>query len=263
MHEDNDHNSSDLTDNYKVFFFAGGETRDNKFNIFTGSFIRLLTQILEKDFELIRGIYFRSPMMNVIWALNHAQKPISNSENQKIIDAAVNQILSTGIIHDVQIVLLSSSTGSIVASQTACLLAEKNRQGNYFTKPFHLVLGASMLSQESELFRKLIQYQKDGAIGTILYDEVQDEGDSSEGVGGMSRKEAYSNAFGLMFPWFSRKFKRPSFLNTNPETGHIHRRRSQTVQKAKDYINIILIEHKLAGEKHKEKAISVINTEFN
>lgn len=43
-----------------VWFFAGAETRDNRFNIFTGSFIRLIKQILVEDFEVIKGIYFRS-----------------------------------------------------------------------------------------------------------------------------------------------------------------------------------------------------------
>jgi len=66
-----------------------------------------------------------------------------------------------------------------------------------------------------------------------------------------------------MLPFLSAKFNGPSFLNTNSESGHIHRRRSQTVQKAIDYINIILIEHGLAGEYYKEKAIALIREENN
>jgi hypothetical protein len=65
-----------------------------------------------------------------------------------------------------------------------------------------------------------------------------------------------------LFPLLSVNFKGPSFLNTNSKTGHIHRRRSQTVQKAIDYINIILVQHKLAGDLYKEKAISVIKEEI-
>jgi hypothetical protein len=49
----------------------------------------------------------------------------------------------------------------------------------------------------------------------------------------------------------------------NPETGHIHRRRSQTVQKAIDYINIILIQNKLAGNIYMEKAEEVIKGEIS
>jgi hypothetical protein len=64
-----------------------------------------------------------------------------------------------------------------------------------------------------------------------------------------------------MFPFFSKKFKGPSFLNTHPEKGHVHRMRSKTVQKALDYIDIILIKHKLAGTHYMEKAITVIEEE--
>jgi hypothetical protein len=176
--------------------------------------------------------------------------------------AAFRQIINAGLSPETQLVITSSSSGSIVAAQTACYLARKNRNNIYFRKPFHLVLGASMLSSRSELYKQLIQYQKEGTIGLILHDEVQDEGDNSAGVGGTSRMEAYRNAFGLMFPIFSRKFKGPSFLNTDPETGHIHRRRSKTVQKAIDYINIILIEHRLAGDYYMEKAAAVLKNEI-
>jgi hypothetical protein len=249
----------DITKNkYKVWFFAGGETRDDRFNIFTGSYIRLMTKIMDKDFEFIKGIYFRYPMMNIIWALNNAQKPIANLEDEKVFMTAFRQIIDAGLSPETQLIITSSSSGSIVAAQTACYLAQKNRNNIYFRKPFHLVLGASMLSPYSELYKQLLTYQKEGTIGKILHDEVQDEGDSSVGVGGTSRLEAYRNAFGLMFPFLSTKFKGPSFLNTNSVTGHIHRRRSQTVQKAIDYINIILIKNKLAGEHYMEKAITVI-----
>ena len=245
-------------DRYKVWFFAGGETRDDRFNIFTGSYIRLMTQIMDEDFEFIKGIYFKSPMMNVIWALNNAQRPIANLENEKVFMTAFRQIIDAGLPPETQLIITSSSSGSIVAAQTACYLAQKNRNNIYFRKPFRLVLGASMLSPHSELYKQLLTYQKEGTIGKILHDEVQDEGDTSMGVGGTSRLEAYRNAFGMMLPFLSKKFSGPSFLNTNPETGHIHRRRSQTVQKAMDYINTILIKNKLAGEHYMEKALEVL-----
>lgn len=249
-------------DKYKVWFFAGGETRNDKFNVFTGSYIRLMTKIMHEDFEFIKGIYFRYPMMNVIWALNNAQKPIVNLENEKIFMTAFRQIIDAGLSPETQLIITSSSSGSIVAAQTACYLAQKNRNNIYFRKPFHLVLGASMISPDSKLYKQLLTYQKDGIIGKIIHDEVQDEGDTSAGVGGASILQAYRNAFGLLFPFLSVKFKGPSFLNTNPKTGHIHRRRSQTVQKAIDYINIILVQHNLAGDQYKVKAISVIKEEI-
>jgi hypothetical protein len=261
MQNINYNNKSETGEKYMVWFFAGGETRDDRFNIFTGSFIRLMKKILDADFEYIRGIYFKAPMMNVIWALNNAQQPVSDPGNNKITTAAFTQIIEAGLSPKTQLVIISSSSGSIVAAQTACYLSERNRHNIYFEKPFHLVLGASMLSKESALYKQLIQYQKEGLIGNIIYDEVQDEGDNSTAVGGLSRREAYSNAFGLMFPFLSGKFRGPSFLNTNPKTGHIHRRRSKTVQKAIDYINVILIKHRLAGDNYMEKAVAIVKSE--
>jgi hypothetical protein len=249
----------DKKEKYKVLFFAGAETRENKFNIFTGSFIQLMSEILGNDFEFIKDIYSDYSAINVIWALNNAQKPLSDPENHKITTSAFSQIVSAGLSPDTQLIIISSSSGSIVAAQTACYLARKNRNNVYFHKPFHLVLGASMLSENSDLYKQLLHYHREGTIGTIIHDEIQDEGDTSAGVGGLTRKEAYSNAFGLMCPWFSKKYNGPSFLNTHPLKGHIHRKRSKTVQKALDYINIILIKHKLAGEHYKEKALAVIN----
>jgi hypothetical protein len=63
------------------------------------------------------------------------------------------------------------------------------------------------------------------------------------------------------FNVFSRKFKGPSFLNTHPQKGHIHRRRSQTVRKALDFIDILLVRHNLAGDYYRERAKEVINQE--
>ena len=201
--------------------------------------------------------------MNVIWALNNAQKPVSIPENKRKLKTAFQQIVNTGLSHETQLIITSSSAGSVLAAQVACWLAEKNSMNLYFRKPFHLVLGASMISPRSELCKRLIHYQKEGLIGIILHDEVQDDGDNSAGVGGLTRLEAYRNAFGLVFPYLSRKFKGPSFLNTNRVTGHLHRRRSQTIQKAVDYVRIILIEHKLAGDLCREKALDVIKLEGN
>ncbi len=243
---------------YLVWFFAGGETRDDRFNIFTGSFIRLMKDILQEEFDFIKGINFRYSIMNVIWALNNAQVPISDPENQKITRESFKQIIEKGISPETQLILISSSSGSIMAAQTACYLAESNKHSTFFSKPFHLVLGASMIAPESRLYKKLLHYQNDGKIGTIIHDEIQDKDDNSHGVGGLTRLEAYRNAFGIMFPVLSGRFKSPSFLNAHPEKGHIHRKRSKTIQKALDYIDIILIRHKLAGNRYMERAITVI-----
>jgi hypothetical protein len=206
---------------YQVVFFGGGETRDNQFNVFTGSFIKFLSAIMEENFWFIKGIYFRYPMINVTWALNNAQKPLESPGKNKITSAAIRQLIPENKNNDTQLIILSSSSGSIVAAQTACYLAEENDRNNYFLNPFHLVLGTNFISKESDLFITLLKYQKMGIIGKIIFDELQDEGDSIYGAGGRSRKEAWSNAFGLILPWFSTRFKPPSFLNTHPEKGHL------------------------------------------
>lgn len=244
--------------NTMIWFFAGGETRDDKFNVFTGSFIKLMKEIAESHFDFIRGIYFSTPMVNVAWALNHAQKPIRPGVKNKITETAFRQMISNGYRPGTQLVVVSSSSGSVVAAQTACYMAELNRSRLVFEKPFHLVLGATMISKESELYRQLKVYQEEGLLGKIIYDELQDEGDDSSGIGSNSRRKAWSNAFGLMFPVFSSKFKSPSFLNSHPQKGHVHRRRSKTIQKAIDYITVVLIDHKLAGDHYCEKAKTVI-----
>jgi hypothetical protein len=251
-----------ISGNYKVWFFAGGETRDDRFNVFTGSLIRLLKAILGNDFDFIKGIFRKSSAGNVLWALSNAQKPDPDPDSKRIITSAFKQISDSLVSPDTQLIIISSSTGSVVAAQTACYLAEKNRNREYVNKPFDLVLGASMVSPQSELYKQLIHYQEQGIIGTIIHDEIQDDGDSSFGVGGLSRMDAYRNAFGLMIPFLSRKFSGPSFLNTNSETGHIHRKRSNTLEKAIDYINIIFIQYNLAGKYYNEKAASAINDEL-
>jgi hypothetical protein len=243
---------------YHVVFFGGGETADNKFNCFTGSFIMLLSKILEDNFSFIKGIYYSVPALNVIWGLNHGQKPVIKPENNRIIVQAMEQLIPEKIISDVQLIILSSSAGSIVAAQAACLLAKENLSKKYYLKPFHLVLGTTFISKESELWKALIYYHESGLIGTIIFDELQDQGDSINGAAGRTRTEAWSNAFGLICPWFSRKYSPPSFLKTHPVAGHIHRRRSQTIQKAIDFIEVIFIRHNLAGEHFRGKAAAVI-----
>jgi hypothetical protein len=246
---------------YKVWFFAGAETMDDKFNVFTGSFIRLMKEILGDSFDFIRGINSGIPVINVVRALLNAQRPLKRGPYHFGVRVACDQILERTTDRDAQIILTSSSSGSIFAAQAACYLAEGNRNNLFFRKPFHLVLGASMLSPASDLYRKLLHYQREGLIGTILHEEMQDIGDNTFGIGGSSRREAVRNALGVAFPYFSQHYYGPSFLNKNPQTGHIHRIRSQTVQKALDYIEIMLIKHTLAGQYFSKRATAVLALE--
>jgi hypothetical protein len=119
-----------------------------------------------------------------------------------------------------------------------------------------------MISTESDLFKQIEAYQKKGQLGLFIHDELQDEEDSANGVGSTTRFYAWMNAIGLMLPWFSWKHKGPSFLNTHPSKGHIHRRRSQTVRKALDFIEVLLVEKNLAGDYYKGKAKKVIIREI-
>jgi hypothetical protein len=254
-------NKDQFAGNCMVWFFAGGESRDNKFNTFTGSFIRFMKQILDDDFDLVKGIYFSMPMLNVAWALNNSQSPIPNPDKKRIPQVALQQMIHDSFFPDTRLVIVSSSSGSVVAAQVACYIAERNRDWLILRKPFDIALGATMISKESEIFRKLVGYQKKGIIGKIIYDDLQDEGDTSSGVGGTSRRQAWTNAFGLMFPWLSPKFSRPSFLNTHPIKGHLHRRRSQTIEKALDFVEVILVKHNLAGDHYREKAKLLLTEE--
>ena len=242
---------------YMVWFFAGGESSDDKFNVFTGSFIRFMKQILGEDFELVRGIYFSMPMLNVAWALNNSQFPISDPRKNRITEHMIHD----RFFPDTKLVIVSSSSGSVVAAQVACYIAERNRDWLILQKPFDLALGTTMISKESKIYMDLIEYQKKGIIGKIIYDDLQDEGDTSSGIGSTSRSQAWVNAFGLMFPFFSSKFSSPSFLNTHPFKGHLHRKRSKTVQKALDFVEVILVKYNLAGDYYREKAKLLIAEE--
>lgn len=254
-------NKDQFAGKYMVWFFAGGESRDNKFNMFTGSFIKFMKQILGDDFDLVKGIYFSMPMMNVAWALNNSQAPLPDPDKKEILQVALQQMIHDSFFPDTRLVIVSSSSGSVVAAQVACYIAERNRDWLILRVPFDIALGATMISKESEIFRKLVAYQKKGIIGKIIYDDLQDEGDSSKGVGGTSRRQAWANAFGLMFPQLTGKHSGPSFLNTHPVKGHLHRRRSQTVQKALDFVEVILVKHNLAGDHYREKAKLLLTEE--
>ena len=254
-------NRDQFAGRYMVWFFAGGESRDDKFNVFTGSFIRFMKQILGDDFDLVKGIYFSIPMLNVAWALNNSQSPVADPRKNRITEVAMQQLISDSCFPDTRLVIVSSSSGSVVAAQAACYLAERNSDWLILQKPFDLALGATMISKDSEIYRRLLEYKKKGIIGKLVYDDLQDEGDSSNAIGGTSRRQAWANAFGLIVPFFSRKFSGPSFLNTNPIKGHLHRRRSQTVQKAFDFVGVLLVKHNLAGDHYREKAKLLLEEE--
>jgi hypothetical protein len=239
---------------HRVFFFAGGDHREGEGNAFTSNFIRYLSIIFGQEFSVIRDIYHTSPLMNVIWALNRAQEPVRFPEKNRIIATSVGQIIRDSGISRSELTLVSSSYGSVVAAQAACFLAGRQMREPFLAGPFHLALGASMVSVRSGLYGKLLHYQKNGIIGKILYDDLQDDGDNSTGIGGSNRLEAYVNGLGICFPYLSPRHRGPSFLNNDPVSGHLHRVRAQSIQKAEDFVHTILIHHRLGGEEAKRKA---------
>lgn len=244
----------------RFYFFAGGDFRKGKENAFTGNFIRYLEEILGSNYRMIRGIYDTRPLVNVVRALKIAQEPVRNPLRNRIISSAAGQILSDPDIATARFHLISSSYGSVIAAQVACHLAGMHQQEKIFSQPFNVALGASLLSKESVLYRQLVYYREAGVIGNILYDELQDEGDNSNGIGGVSRLEAYANGLGICFPFLTRKFSGPSFLNKHPVTGHLHRVRAQSVEKAKDFIRTILIDQGWGGGEAGSRAMEVIGS---
>jgi hypothetical protein len=241
----------------RIYFFAGGEYREKDNNAFTANFIRDMETILGDNFILIRDIYHERPLANVVWALNRAQKPLEDPAHDRLVARSVAQI-DESCPPSEKPVLVSSSYGSVMAAQAACLLAGQRKREGVQAEPFDLALGASLVSKESHLYRQLLQYRDEGLIGKILYDELQDEGDNSVGIGGRNRLQGYLNALGICFPFLTRKYSGPSFLNTDPITGHIHRVRSKSIGKAHDFIRIILIDSGLGGEEGKRKAEEVV-----
>jgi hypothetical protein len=249
------------TARFKVWFFAGGEAGDEKYNAYTSSYMRLMDSILGKDFEFVKGIHYKSPFMNVSWALNNAQRPIKDPLKNRFMVNALKQLNSDEGGENTRTIITSSSTGSIVAAQAACLLAEVRSRENHNSGTFDLALATSIISPGSELFARLLEYQEKGIIGKFIHRELQDQGDNTDGSGGLTRAEAWKNALGILIPALSSKYSGPSFLNTHPVNGHIHRIRSQSLTKATDHVEVLLVKHSLAGALYREKAVKLLEAE--
>lgn len=246
---------------HRFFFFAGGDYVEGQGNTFTSNFIRYFSHILGPKFSVIKGIYQHPPLLNVIWALNRAQEPVKTTERNRILASSLEQVIASHQNGVERLVLVSSSYGSVVAAQVACCLAGHRMQEGFQGQSIDVALGASMVSKKSGLYRKLQDYQDRGIIGTLLYDELQDEGDNSNGIGGRTKPEAFGNGLGICFPFLSRQYHGPSFLNNHPVTGHLHRVRAQSVQKAKDFVQSILIDYQLGGDIAMRKAQEALEHE--
>ena len=146
---------------------------------------------------------------------------LTGVRRSKITDRAIRQVnIKREPVLMTQLIIVSSSSGSVVAAQTAYRLAEMNRNRQYFRKPFHLALGASMISKDSELFNNLLEHQKKGNIGKIIFDDLQDEGDSSNGVGSTSRGPGLEQCIWINVPIiFSQSTRVLHFLIYTPKKG--------------------------------------------
>lgn len=222
-----------------IWFFAGGDHGKGALNLFTGSFIRMMEERFGKDFRIINGIYNRFPFLNVVWGLTHAQSPISARSANRILNIACGQVLETPPVKGSSLYIVSSSYGSVVAAQTACCLATRIENGSLEPFALHVALGASMVSKESALYRKLSGYLQKGIISQLVYDPLQDEGDNSAGIGGTTRIGAYLRGLGICFPFLTFTYKGPSFLNKHPQKGHLHRKRAQSLEKAEDFMRVM------------------------
>lgn len=222
-----------------IWFFAGGDHGKGDLNLFTGSFINFMTERYGSGFRLISGIYNRYPFLNVVWGLTHAQKPLKANTKNRILHTSCRQILSDHNRNQSGVHIVSSSYGSVVAAQVACCLARKMETGKLETIPLNVALGATMISKHSLLYKALADYHKKGFIKKLVYDELQDAGDNAMGIGGQTRFGAYLRGFGICFPFLTLKYKGPSFLNKNPKTGHLHRKRAQSVEKARDFMRVM------------------------
>ncbi len=253
----------------KIWFFAGGTFANGRINLFTRSFIGNMTERYGERFGVVEGIYHPWSFFNVLWALTWAQRPFRRPFSRPYMTRALEQITANSRDFDQSgkgeksgVILVGSSYGSVVAAQFGCFLASlisrstiMNPAGssipqqvrakadflNRGTLPqsFSLVLGTTVLSERSDLFLKLLAFQKQGIIREIVYHRLQDEGDNAAGLAGRSRVTAYLKALGIVFPWVTFRYRPPSFLNQHPVKGHIHQRRANSKEKAEDFMKEI------------------------
>ena len=244
---------------HSVFFIPGGGYHGKHSpNEFTRAYCGFMKELFGDDFTIIDKPVSKSGITNVVWALSRGQRPMRKPEKNKKTSIAFNDIMET--LHDetTDITIVSSSFGTVLAAQVGIMLAD-NLTGSGRVKPhINLVLGTSMVSKESRLYCRLEQLRDEGKITCIIYDELQDPGDTTTGMCGKSRVGAYARALRMSFVIF-RKYKgQPSILNNNPKTGHLHLQRAQSEQKAEDFLAVTLIDYELAGEEIKEKAGEIL-----
>lgn len=228
-------------------------------NLFTLTYCHRMREIMASKFLVLPGAKHSFSASNVMWALWHAQHPLRNPARDKRIRNCLVMLASDSIHNKSNVTLVSSSFGSVVAAQLALYLINNPQSSIAGPEPINLVFGCSMLSKESQLFRELEKAKMENKIGSIVYDELQYPGDNVTGMCGTTRLHAITEVCRIAFPFIGRYRGQPSILNKDPMTGHIHRKREITADKANDYILTSLVDHSLAGDYFRTRAVKILS----
>jgi hypothetical protein len=244
---------------YSFFFMPGGGYHGKHSpNAFTRTYCGFMKDLFGYDITIVDKPVSKASKSNIVWALNSWQKPMRKPERNKKTVIACRSIIDA--LHDetTDITIVSSSFGTVLAAQVGIMLADYLINTGKERPDVNLVMGASMVSKESKLYCKLGELRNEGKINRIIYDELQDPGDSATGICGKSRMGAYARGLRMSFVIFGKYKGQPSILNNNPNTGHLHLKRAQSVEKAENFLKVTLVEYGLAGQEIKEKAVEML-----
>lgn len=249
-------------DDFKIhsfFFIPGGAYHGkNSPNAFTQTYCNTMSDLLGEGFTIIDEAVSRSSVSNVAWALSRGQKPMRKPEHDKKTVIAFRSIIEALHEETSDINIVSSSFGTALTAQVGIMLAEFFNNPGSERPDINLVLGASMVSKDSKLYHKLEELRNEGMLTTLIYDELQDLGDSVTGMCGKSRVGAFARGLRMSFVIFGKYKGQPSILNNNPQTGHLHLQRAQSEEKARMFLEVTLVDYALAGEEMKEKAMGML-----
>lgn len=246
--------------NHKYYFFPGsGNFGGNEPNVFTLTFCMYMEELLGEDFLVVAEALSHKHLINIAWALWNGQRPLNNPKLDTRTRKTFERIATDP--HDLPdtITIVSSSFGTVIAAQVGIYLANHCRENGRFHQKIDIIFGASMLSKDSDLFLELEALQKEGMVRHIVYNELQDPGDNVTGMCSNSRLSAFVNAFEIACIFGGTHRGQPSILKDDPNNGHIHLQRAQSVDKAREFVRVIFIDHELARPEIREKAFIMLN----
>ncbi|MCW5921695.1 MAG: RHS repeat-associated core domain-containing protein [Saprospiraceae bacterium] len=155
----------------------GGRIKPNKINDdFTQNLIAQFRGILgDDDFHVARGSKrFLGMVSNSVWSIRHGDKIIKNVARHKALNRTINEITDRyqdagGIDYqgkqtEEPLNLIGSSYGSVIVAQSAIHLIKE--KGLRITT---LTLSASPIDPNSELGQELLELEKNGLIGNIIW----------------------------------------------------------------------------------------------